>query len=398
MKVTVSIGARFEVVLKVAEYLDSVNSLERLITFTPRFRMKNLAVRDEHLITLPWLGAINYAAGRVSWPPGPEARFWISEQFDRAVKSRLTSCDVFYGWCAASLDSMRTAKARGAVTVLGTGSTHVAFQKELVEGEYAKLGLQYVATDPRAVAKGEQEYAEADRILVNSTFSYRTFIDRGITSDRLSLVRHDCSHESAEAPSRRTPQPKKVDDVFRILAVGQVGVRKGVHYLLDAVSRLKLRNAELVLVGPVDDSFRPILERYAGHFSLVGAVSSDGVAPHYVRASVFVLPSVEDGWGQVTTEAMSWGLPVIVSANCGSADAVCDGVNGFVVPACDPEALMEKLEYLYSSPHARIMMGENNRAHTSSRTWAHYGQEIMQVFSDVLERNRLSTAATSGAV
>ena len=97
--------------------------------------------------------------------------------------------------------------------------------------------------------------------------------------------------------------------VFRIIVVGTVSFRKGAQYVLEAASRLKLPNSEVVLIGPVMDEFRPVLKRYEGQFVLAGPVSETELAHHFSRASVLVLASVEDGWGHVTIEAMSCGFP-----------------------------------------------------------------------------------------
>ena len=100
---------------------------------------------------------------------------------------------------------------------------------------------------------------------------------------------------------------------------------------------------------------------------------------------MFVLPSVEDGWGHVTLEAMSCGLPAIVSANAGSADAVQDGVTGFVVPACDAQAIAEKLEFLYKHPELRDEMGQQAQLSIQPRTGETYGRQIKNLFEALLQ-------------
>ena len=198
-------------------------------------------------------------------------------------------------------------------------------------------------------------------------------IENGISGDKIRVI--------PETLTRRFPLIRKEDDIFRIIVVGSVNLRKGGQYVLEAASKLKLPNSEVVLIGPVSEEFRPVLKRYEGQFVLAGPVSEAELARHFSRASVLVLASLEDGWGHVTLEAMSCGLPVIVSVNTGSADAVQDGVNGFVVPVCDTSAIIEKLECLYLSRGMREEMGARNRACTSiERTWTDYGEEVTEFF------------------
>jgi glycosyltransferase involved in cell wall biosynthesis len=226
------------------------------------------------------------------------------------------------------------------------------------------------------IEKGTQEFVEADHIIVASTFVRRTLVEQGIPMSKISIV--------PDAVTRRFPIGAKIDTVFRIIAVGRLELRKGLQYLLEAVRQMRLPNAELLLVGGPQPDFAPILKDYSGHYRLAGAVSDDELGRLYAQSSVLVLPSVEDGWSHVTLEAMSCGLPVIVSANAGSADAVQDGINGFVVPACDPQAIGEKLEWLYRNPALRQEMGRQAQASVQNRTWEVYGRQNRQVFESVL--------------
>jgi glycosyltransferase involved in cell wall biosynthesis len=390
MKAVVSIGGRFTAVLKLAEYLDQSGLLERLITFTPRFRLKNLSVAESRLTTLAPLGGADYVVRYIGPRLQYRARRWVSNTFDREVSRRIRDCDIFYGWSGAVLESVREAKRRGARTIVGTGSAHARYQKEIVEAEYEKFGIQKVCTHPLLVEKQQQEFEEADGIIVPSEFSRRTFIQNGISADKVDVI--------PEPLTRRFQVTAKGDDVFRIIVVGTVCLRKGAQYVLEAAARLKLPNSEVVLIGPVSEEFRPVLKRYEGQFVLAGPVSEAELARHFSQASVLVLASIEDGWGHVTLEAMSCGLPVIVSANTGSADAVHDGINGFVVPVCDVGAIMEKLEPLYLSPDLREEMGARNRACVSHRNWMNYGEEVTELFTRIVGGFGVPKFGESGGV
>ena len=85
---------------------------------------------------------------------------------------------------------------------------------------------------------------------------------------------------------------------------------------------------------------------------------------------------------------MSCGLPVIVSANVGSADAVEEGVNGFIVRACDTPALMEKIEFLYRRPDVCQEMRRQSETKAENRTWPVYGREMLDVFASIQSRCR----------
>jgi alpha-maltose-1-phosphate synthase len=165
------------------------------------------------------------------------------------------------------------------------------------------------------------------------------------------------------------PRPGKI---FTVLFLGQVCMRKGVHYLLEGFRRASLSDARLRLVGPVDPSFRSILDKYRGLFEEVGSIPHSRVSKYYLDADVFVMPSLADAYGLVVLEAMSSGLPVIVSENTGMADLIRNGGEGFVVPIRNSDAIAEKLTFLYENREQCVSMGRAAMTTVHGLDWNHY--------------------------
>ena len=150
--------------------------------------------------------------------------------------------------------------------------------------------------------------------------------------------------------------------------------------LLRAWDKLRLPGAELVLVGPLGREGRRVLRGHAGRFIHHSRIANDALRSLLVRASVFVLPSVEDGCPQAPVEAMACGVPIIVTENVGTADIVTDGHDGFVVPAFDVDALAARLETLYRHHDRRLAMGEQAAATATRRgSWSDYAAEVVAV-------------------
>ena len=91
----------------------------------------------------------------------------------------------------------------------------------------------------------------------------------------------------------------------------------------------------------------------------------------YRAADVFVFPTLLEGLGLVVLEAMACGLPVIVTPR-GPDEVVRDGVDGYVVPAGDSNAIIEALERLYSDAELRLQLGRNARLQAERWSWARY--------------------------
>lgn len=304
--------------------------------------------------------------------PGTRARaysYYVGDNlFDRLSRRYVRDADIFHVFNNYGLYAMQAAKARGALTIVERGAAHPLVQAEILTEEYEKLGLIYFYADQRLVDKQVAEYHAADYIMVCSDYIKRTLISKGIPAEKILRV-----HLGFD-PARFRPG-KKHDDVFRVMYAGSLHIQKGLHYLLEAFTSLNLPNSELLFVGQPHQDANVFLNKYAGQFRHIKFVPQAELVQHYQQASVFVLPSLQDGFGMVVYEAAACGLPVITTENVGAS--LRDGQDGFVVPICDARALAEKLEYLYTHPEERATMGQSAYDYVQQFTWANYHQELV---------------------
>jgi glycosyltransferase involved in cell wall biosynthesis len=157
--------------------------------------------------------------------------------------------------------------------------------------------------------------------------------------------------------------------------------------LLEAVAGMAPPRPVVLLVGGIEPGYEKVLRRFDGLYKLTGRVSEQELARAYSDASVFVLPSIEDGWGHVTVEAMTAGLPVIVSDHAGSADVVSEGETGFVVPSRNPEAIRQRLEFFRDCPERGFAMGQAAQLHAATTLTAErQAQAILTMASETSRR------------
>ena len=147
-----------------------------------------------------------------------------------------------------------------------------------------------------------------------------------------------------------------------VLTVGRLVWDKAHDVLLDAFARLdgELNGWRLSIVG--DGERQPDLEIQAERLGIARRIDWHGVVPDphrfYRAASVFVMPSRVEGQPNALLEAMSCGLPVIVSNGApGLLELVEDGKTGLVVPVNNPEALADALRRLTHNGELRKRMG-----------------------------------------
>jgi glycosyltransferase involved in cell wall biosynthesis len=227
----------------------------------------------------------------------------------------------------------------------------------------------------------------ADRILVGSGFARDSFISEGIPLDKLTVVPYGVDLSLFSPQSARIP----TGDGFRVLFVGQIGQRKGISYLLKAYDRFRGDGTSLTLVGNFFGSQEP-LQSYRKLFKHIPNVPRPRLADIYRRADVFVFPTLIEGLPLVVLEAMASGLPVIVTPN-GPGDIVRDGVDGFVVPIRDPEAIVDRLEYLRDNPQVRAEMGRSARERALTFSWDAYQTRVVGELNEMLIKTDNSAMA-----
>ena len=147
-----------------------------------------------------------------------------------------------------------------------------------------------------------------------------------------------------------------------VLAVGRLHPQKGYDLLLPlfAASAARARGWRLVILG--EGAERPSIERLRDALNLGGCVSLEGYARDvkgwYDRAAIFIMPSRHEGTANALLEAVSRGLPVIVSRTAGDAPALVEELRcGFVVDPEDANAGAAILDHLAENPALRRELG-----------------------------------------
>ncbi len=296
--------------------------------------------------------------------------------FDWLARRYIDGGDIFDVFNHFGLFSMRKAKQMGMKTIVQRSSAHPVIHDRILREEYARHGLRFSEANKLLFRKHNQEYAEADAIVVPSEFVWRTMISQGVPETKLRRVHFGF------APERFKPMPEvKTDRTFRVLFVGAISLQKGVQYLLEAFSRLNLPDAELVLAGGKFPDSRTFLPKYKGLYRHIPFVAQPELAAIYNSASVFVLPSLQDGFGMVVYEAAACGLPVIITENVGAA--IRDHQDGYIVPIRDPDALADRLLRLYRDQELRRDMGRSACEYVQQFTWEAYHQQVIHLYDDL---------------
>lgn len=281
-----------------------------------------------------------------------EDRFTVGDLIDRWVAAQIVSKDhdLIIAESHQAFHTIKKAKELGIITFLDRTNSHIKIQEKIDSEELRKFNIP-VWHHYKDTERGIKEYEEADYIIVPSTFVKKGFIDENVDPNKVLLV-------SPGIDLRYFYKIPKHDKVFRIIFCGGISHRKGVIYLLEAVSSLKLKNTELWLIGAVDEKMRNTLNKYEDYFKHIGFVANYELYKYFSQGNIFVLPSLEDSFGKVIVEAMACRLPVIVTTNTAAEDVVREGIDGYIIPIKDVEALKKRILYLFENQDIASQMGE----------------------------------------
>ena len=207
----------------------------------------------------------------------------------------------------------------------------------------------------------------SDKIVVPSKMVLENVVKLGVDPKKIFLVPYGIK----ENWFKYKAMPQK----GRILFVGLVGLRKGVHYLAEAARIIanKGYDYEIVVAGKklVDtdiDLFKG--PKYLGH------VPRNEIIKEYLSADLFVLPTLAEGFPSVHLEALACGVPVVTTYNCGSA--IDHNVDGLIIPLRDPLALAEAIIKIVENRDLRDKMSKAAKLKASQYTWSQYKKRLIE--------------------
>lgn len=218
--------------------------------------------------------------------------------------------------------------------------TVAAHDVDLSREEHEKLGLPFDYPHLNIDVLFKQYtlgYKESDIVICPSILSKNLMHKYGCQN--VEVIPHGC-----HLPSEVTPLPSR----FSVGYLGQGGADKGLLYLVQAWASLNYPDCQLVIAGSGCQVVLDIIRKCGrGSIFLAGYIPS--VATLYNSCSVYVQPSVTEGFGMEVIEAMSYGRPVICSDGAGAAGCITSDV-GMVVPKRDSEALADAIGFYKNNP------------------------------------------------
>jgi glycosyltransferase involved in cell wall biosynthesis len=309
------------------------------------------------------------------------ANYYAERLHDNIVSFLLNfqKYDVFIGYEGQALNSFKKAKQQGAITILDLASVHILKQIEINE-TYNNILSAFKKTNASAVMKDVkvQEFKYADYIITLSEFAKQSCLQYGVPESKIKVIPLGVDTKLF------SPKENYDSNVFEIVFVAGVRYWKGIKDLMEVFQELNLKNSKLTIIGGVGDAVDYVKNNTNQKIQYIPHLAHDELKIFYQEASIFVLPTYMDSFGQVIFEAMSCGTPVITTTHSGALDIVIDNENGYIVAPADKEALKDKILHFYHNSGEIERMGRNARKSVESLTWESYSQNINQFMNEIM--------------
>lgn len=390
MKVSISSLGKFHI-FDLARELSRRDVQTKLFTAYPNFKLRETRAYVKNIDTFPYIHTPYMAlASRNLIPRGLLHPF---ERIDRAsfdfyCSTRILQCDVFHGMSSSSLMTGKKAKEGGAIYICDRGSSHIQAQADLIRSEFDRWDLKFDGIDQSEICESiikqeELEYAECTGIFVPSDFAKKSFIEYGINENKVHKIPYGVDLSSFY------PDSPKSTDTFDILFVGAMSLRKGIPYLLQAFKKFKHPRKRLIFAGQTS----PILLTHFGRMGLLadeivhlGHLTTNDLRRVMSRSHALILPSIEDGFGLVISQAMACGCPVIASTNTGGPELIRNRENGFLVQPKNPDEIVDCLDLLASDNKFMARMShEALQTPSSLGGWSSYTDLVLNKYSELLK-------------
>ncbi|RYG51574.1 MAG: glycosyltransferase [Chitinophagaceae bacterium] len=370
-KITIVVNGKFHSFDFAAE-LNRRGQLRKLISSMPYSVAKKYGIGRSMYVGLPVFEVLKRSWRKLFRRELPT--MWYAKIFAKTASFFIPrDTDVLIGSAGYSKEFFENKKFAHSMKVLDRSSTHTLSNIELKKAAAAYHGTDFTPHADAFIEREIEEYNIAEKILVPAEFVKDTFLANAIAEKKMIKIPYAVGTKKFDFDTSQRPAKEKV-----VLFVGQISPRKGTGVLINAMKLVikKHPDAKLWLVGvdtriiPEEMFDQPWIKRW-------GILRGKDLWNKYMSASVFCLPSYEEGLAYVLTEAVHNQLPVVATHNTGGGEFITDNVNGFLLPAGDHVMLAEKLDLLLSDDDLRERMSTAGSDKTKDLTWPSFCDKFL---------------------
>jgi len=235
-------------------------------------------------------------------------------------------------------------------------------------------------------------YTHCKKLFVPSQSMLNWLRNKGVETDKLTLWSRGVETELFSPLKRDETYRKKLgftkDDVV-ISFVSRIVWEKDIRTVIDSCRLLlkKLPKVKFLIGG--DGPAREAMQQELPEAVFAGYLFGEDLAKLYASSDLFLFPSDTEAFGNVTLEAMSSGLPAIVSDSVGANSIVLNGETGYITTPRNPDAFAKCLFTLCSDHDLRKKMSKNARERAQSFEWDAIMNGLLSDYHEVVENHKM---------
>lgn len=369
------------------------NNLLKINSF--KKRVKTLIGRDSEIIHNSKIESFDLAGFRW-WDKRrkaellklPEVNRTINKDFNlkiiHSIKKQSLDYNAVYGFNTASLELFEYAKKNNKICILEQTIAPKISENQILEIEIKKSGRidksVKITNENVMISREKKEWDLANYIIVPSKFVYDSLVTLNVEKSKIKLIPYGVDINRYKYTNHiRTNNNKK----FNVLFAGHVGLRKGVHNLLEIFSKLDKNKFSLKLAGNItfEDTF--INKYQTENIKFLGRVPRDEMIKLYEETDLFVFPSLCEGSATVIYESICSGVPVLTTENSGSL--IENGINGYVLDFNNKENIIEIIEELQENIAKYNNLIESLKNHIELFSYSNYEKNLVNFIEDINE-------------
>lgn len=225
-----------------------------------------------------------------------------------------------------------------------------------------------------------EELLYPDAFLVGSSFVKKSLIYAGVDENKINICPYGSNFKIATKKTYNNLP-------LKLIYVGNVTAMKGIYYLLESIMKFDKSEVELTLVGNYDNS-SGIFDKYMTKVNFVGSVPHFEVEKYLKEADVFVMPSLGEGFNLSTVEAMSQGLPCMVSYNSGVNDFINEKENGLVFNIQSIDEINNCIQWILDNRNQLSTMSKKALDTAKILTWDNYYKKLSEIVNDIINKKQ----------
>ena len=313
----------------------------------------------------------------------------VYRHLDLHVASDLEKCaingtDAIYCYEDGAINSFLKAKEIGIKCIYDLPIAYWELRQKLMLEESVRLPIWGMTLGGGAIDSKEKlekktkEFELADIIVVPSKFVQDSLPK---TISRKKIIMSPFGSPAVELDNEDEKRKININRPLRVLFAGSMGQRKGLGDLFEAMKLIHSSNVQLIVMGSLQTQMKFYREQYS-HFIYESGRPNKEVLALMRTCDVFCLPSIAEGRALVMQEAMSQGLPLIITANTGGEDLIIEGKTGFLVPIRSPEKIAEKIIWFNENRQELFEMSLYAKKHAMLYTWEKYANTIVSTLGN----------------